>query len=61
MPDSLGAVRSSADRMVGLVPELDDQSLIGGAYPTEWSIADVISTSDQAPFMGSSSRRPGSR
>jgi uncharacterized protein (TIGR03083 family) len=43
MPDALHALRSSVDRLVGLVRPLDDTSLARRSYATEWTIADVIS------------------
>jgi uncharacterized protein (TIGR03083 family) len=43
MPDALHALRSSVDRLAALVRPLDDSSLIAQAYPTEWTIADVVS------------------
>jgi uncharacterized protein (TIGR03083 family) len=43
MPDAIYALRSSVDRLAGLVRPLDDSSLIAQSYPTEWTIADVLS------------------
>ena len=43
MPDSLSTLRSSVHRLTGLVRPLDDDALANPAYPTEWSIADVVS------------------
>ena len=43
MPNALHALRSSVDRLAALVRPLDDRSLIAQAYPTEWTIADVVS------------------
>jgi uncharacterized protein (TIGR03083 family) len=43
MADALAALRSSVDRLTGLVRPLDDASLALQSYPTEWSIADVMS------------------
>jgi hypothetical protein len=43
MPEAIPALRSSVDRLADLVRPLDDASLTGQAYPTEWTIADVMS------------------
>ena len=43
MSDALGALRSSVDRLTDLVLTLDDAGVAQQAYPTEWSIADVLS------------------
>jgi uncharacterized protein (TIGR03083 family) len=43
MSDAMYALRSSVDRLAGLVRPLDDASLMAQAYPTEWTIADVLS------------------
>lgn len=43
MPDAMHALRSSVDRLAGLVGPLDDRSLNAQSYPTEWTIADVLS------------------
>jgi uncharacterized protein (TIGR03083 family) len=43
MPDAIHALRSSVDRLAALVRPLDDTSLIAQSYPTEWTIADVVS------------------
>ena len=43
MPDTLNALRSSVDRLVVLVLPLDDDAIALKAYPSEWSIADVLS------------------
>lgn len=43
MPDAIYALRSSVDRLAGLVRPLDDRSLSARAYPTEWTLADVLS------------------
>ena len=43
MPDALRALRSSVDRLAALVQPLDDGAIAGQAYPTEWTIADVLS------------------
>jgi uncharacterized protein (TIGR03083 family) len=40
---SFDAVESSAELLAGLVTPLDDEQLMLPAYPTEWSIADVLS------------------
>jgi uncharacterized protein (TIGR03083 family) len=46
-PDSsmphLDALRASADRLHALIVPLDDNDLEQPAYPSEWSIADVLS------------------
>jgi uncharacterized protein (TIGR03083 family) len=39
----LEVLRTSADRLRALVAPLDDDDLDRSAYPTEWSIADVLS------------------
>jgi uncharacterized protein (TIGR03083 family) len=43
MTDTLGALRGSVDRLSGLVRPLDDDDVIKHAYPSSWSIADVLS------------------
>jgi uncharacterized protein (TIGR03083 family) len=43
MPDALSALRSSADRLAALVRPLDDAMIAAKAYPSEWTIADVLS------------------
>ncbi len=43
MPDALSPLHSSVDRLTGLVRPLDDATLTRKAYPTEWTIADVLS------------------
>jgi hypothetical protein len=43
MPDPLGALRSSVDRLAALVRPLDDVAIAGRAYPSQWTIADVLS------------------
>lgn len=43
MADRLAALHHSADRLSALVAGLDADQLSGSAYPTEWSIADVLS------------------
>src|SRR5690349_8423254 len=43
MSDALGALRSSLDRLTDLVLTLDDAGVAQQAYPTEWSVADVLS------------------
>lgn len=40
---NLDALRSSVDRLRNLTNALDDGELARGAYPSEWSIADVLS------------------
>jgi hypothetical protein len=39
----LHALSASADRLRALVTPLDDAALEQGAYPSEWTIADVLS------------------
>lgn len=43
MPDTLKALRSSVERITGLVRPLDDDAITRPAYPVEWTIADVVS------------------
>ena len=43
MSDALGALRSSVDRLTDLVAGLDEDGVAQPAYPTEWTIADVLS------------------
>jgi uncharacterized protein (TIGR03083 family) len=43
MPDSLPALRTSVERLASLVEPLDDAAVAGSAYPTEWTVADVLS------------------
>lgn len=43
MADRLAALHHSVDRLSGLVTALDPDQLSVSAYPTEWSIADVLS------------------
>jgi uncharacterized protein (TIGR03083 family) len=43
MTDAMPALRSSVERLARLVHPLDDESVSQPAYPTEWSIADVMS------------------
>ncbi|HEV3353404.1 MAG TPA: maleylpyruvate isomerase family mycothiol-dependent enzyme [Acidimicrobiales bacterium] len=43
MTDALGALRNSVDRLGGLVRPLTDDDVIKQAYPSAWSIADVLS------------------
>jgi len=43
MSDRLKALRSSVDRLTGLVRPLDDNAVTRPAYPVEWTIADVVS------------------
>jgi uncharacterized protein (TIGR03083 family) len=43
MPDPLSALRSSVDRLAGVVRPLDDVAVTGRAYPSEWTIAEVLS------------------
>jgi uncharacterized protein (TIGR03083 family) len=37
------ALRSSVDRLRDLTAQLTEQQLTGGAYPTEWTVAQVLS------------------
>ncbi len=43
MPDALPALRASVERLASLVEPLDDAAVAGSAYPTEWTVADVLS------------------
>jgi uncharacterized protein (TIGR03083 family) len=43
MPDPLSALRTSVDRLANLVRPLDDVAVTGRAYPSQWTIADVLS------------------
>jgi uncharacterized protein (TIGR03083 family) len=43
MSDALGALRSSVDRLTDLVTGLDDEALVQQAYPSAWTVADVLS------------------
>ena len=43
MTDTLTALRSSVDRLAALVRPLGDEDLTEHAYPSAWSIADVLS------------------
>src|SRR5687768_6139101 len=43
MTDALAALDSSVRRLADLVRPLDDDALARPAYPSEWSIADVLS------------------
>ena len=40
---SLDALRTSAQRLRGIVEPLDDEAIMQAAYPTEWTIAQVMS------------------
>jgi uncharacterized protein (TIGR03083 family) len=40
---AVDALRASSERLRALVTPLDDDALAGSAYPTEWTIADVMS------------------
>ena len=42
-PDPLAALAGSVRRLADLVRPLDDDALAGPAYPSEWSIAQVVS------------------
>src|SRR3954464_9612558 len=39
----IDALRSSVDRLPALVAPLTEPQLIGGAYPSEWTVAQVLS------------------
>src|SRR5260370_23301700 len=43
MGDNLAVLRSSVARLRTMTEGLDDRSLVARAYPTEWTIADVLS------------------
>jgi len=43
MPDPLTVLRSSAEHLSDVVEHLDADQLDASAYPSEWSIADVLS------------------
>jgi uncharacterized protein (TIGR03083 family) len=43
MPDALSVLRSSVERLATQVRPLDDEQLVHHAYPSAWSIADVLS------------------
>jgi uncharacterized protein (TIGR03083 family) len=43
MLDPLNALRSSVDRLAAFVRPLDDVAVAGRAYPSQWTIADVLS------------------
>ena len=43
MPDSLSVLHSSIDRLTRFVEPLDDDGVTQPAYPSEWTIADVLS------------------
>jgi uncharacterized protein (TIGR03083 family) len=43
MIDTLGALRNSVDRMADIVRALEDDEVIKHAYPSAWTIADVVS------------------
>jgi uncharacterized protein (TIGR03083 family) len=43
MASHIQALRSSAERVRELVAGLDDDQIVSSAYPTEWTIADVMS------------------
>ncbi len=43
MTDRLDALRTTSDRLERVVRELDPARIESSAYPTEWSIADVLS------------------
>src|SRR4051794_31019251 len=39
----IDALRTSVERLRNLTASLDEQQLTGGAYPTEWTVAQVLS------------------
>ena len=43
MSEQLAALRLSSDRLRELADVLDDRALARSAYPTDWSVADVLS------------------
>jgi uncharacterized protein (TIGR03083 family) len=43
MSDPLSFLHSSVDRLAALVRPLDDIAIVGRAYPSQWTIADVLS------------------
>ncbi len=43
MTDTPTALRASVDRLAALVGPLDDEAITGSAYPSAWTIADVLS------------------
>jgi uncharacterized protein (TIGR03083 family) len=43
MPDALSVLRSSVDQLSARVGPLGDEQLVHPAYPSAWSIADVLS------------------
>jgi uncharacterized protein (TIGR03083 family) len=43
MTDRIDALRSSVDRLRDVVTRLDPSMLVAPAYPTEWTVADVLS------------------
>jgi Mycothiol maleylpyruvate isomerase N-terminal domain len=43
MSDPIAALRASHDRLAATVANLDGERLTGSAYPSEWSIAQVLS------------------
>lgn len=43
MDAQLAALRSSVDRLRHLIEPLDESALVAPAYPTQWSVADVLS------------------
>jgi uncharacterized protein (TIGR03083 family) len=43
MTDTLGALRNSVDRLADRIRPLDDDDVTKHAYPSSWSIADVVS------------------
>jgi uncharacterized protein (TIGR03083 family) len=43
MPEPIDALRVSVSRLREIVEPLDDDALTESAYPTEWTIADVLS------------------
>ncbi len=43
MADRFGALRATSDRLDRVVGGLDPVQIERSAYPTEWSVADVLS------------------
>jgi len=43
MPDRIDALHDSVHRLAGVIAALDDRALERSAYPTEWTVADVLS------------------
>ncbi len=43
MSDALSTLRSSVERLAALVAPLDNAAIVQPAYPSEWTIAEVLS------------------